>query len=253
MKSEFSSRPVIFTSVQFTDKFVFLGRSWRNATARNGKDVHVLATVRWTADGNATWEISTDEEIHFAYDEPSQGDKYWAWHDAPDSKAIGLGANDTTAEFTELKYRPLDRDGRSIYTGTLMPVAASTAPSTGSADRADQANAKTVIYRRKYNEAADLCTAELGLHPDDAGLLQKRATFYAAAGKFRESAADYAEVARKIPDNIDMIYRSACLDLYIGDMPAYEADRGIMLRRFGETDSSAVARRTAKALLMATS
>ncbi len=86
--------------------------------------------------------------------------------------------------------------------------------------------------------------------PEDAELWFRRADLYARRGRWQEAADDLAKGLDLAPENHWHWYRSACLQLQIGNQEEYDRHCREMLRRFGETRTAHIAERVAKICLL---
>lgn len=93
-------------------------------------------------------------------------------------------------------------------------------------------------------------TQEMRALPRNVHTVMARADCFARMGRFPEALADWERAMTLDPASYDACFAAAIEQLQPGDVDAYRAAAGEMLRRFADTDNHEVADRTAKAYLL---
>ena len=89
--------------------------------------------------------------------------------------------------------------------------------------------ARACLAARSYDEARDVIDAGLGLHPDDAALIESRGDLHAAAGEADAALADWSRALELDPDNLSPLYaRAFLLERQGRTHDAIDAWRGIL-------------------------
>ena len=109
-----------------------------------------------------------------------------------DSLDVWLTVHIAHREAAELLKHPSAREEPALQPGPTTAPSAAIAPPEQVAVHPTAA----APLQENYNARISACTEALRLRPGDPSLLDKRATYFAEAGKYREAAADYAEMAR---------------------------------------------------------
>jgi tetratricopeptide (TPR) repeat protein len=99
--------------------------------------------------------------------------------------------------------------------------------------------------------AAILTPAFVG-QKESADLLRSRGDFYGKHGRWKEAAADFAQVITLTPDNHYDYHVLAALLVQCGDPDAYRSLCAKILARFGDTANPSIAERMAKDCLFTT-
>ena len=116
-------------------------------------------------------------------------------------------------------------------------------------ERGDRAAAGAVQFDILRVEVAHF-TQEIRSLPRNAHAALARADRYARMGRFADALADRERAMVLDPASYDAWFAAAIGQLYLGDVGAYRATAGGMLRRFADTDNPEAAERTAKAYLL---
>jgi len=85
---------------------------------------------------------------------------------------------------------------------------------------------------------------------DASGFINSRGQLYQRLGRIPEAVADFSAYLEVRPDDHEIRYRMGCMQLYLGDEPAYRGTCRELLLRFGDTTDHSIADRIAKLCLL---